>query len=318
LAGLIGLEAVVDDYTEDKSFCGLPVIRGEEIPRGGIVLNAAGGRPLTAKRHLDKLGVANVDYFWLLRSGVPGLPDVVFNEGFRADYAENRPRYEDVLARLSDEESKTVMSKLIAFRLNLDLDDLEGFTDSQAEQYFEPFLRLATSGECFVDVGGFDGYTSRAFALRCPDYAAIHLLEPDPRNMVVCRKNLKEFPNVHFYECAASDGAGRASMVAGGSTSAILANGDTEIHLRRLDDLDITAPTFVKIDTEGFEREALLGMERLLAEHHPRIAVSIYHKAGDFWRIPELVLSMQPNYRIYVRHYTESIYETVMFFLPVK
>ncbi len=36
----------------------------------------------------------------------------------------------------------------------------------------------------------------------------------------------------------------------------------------------------------------------------------------DFWRIPEQVLSYRDDYNIFLRHYTEGVSETVMFFIP--
>ena len=42
----------------------------------------------------------------------------------------------------------------------------------------------------------------------------------------------------------------------------------------------------------------------------------VYHKVSHLWDIPRYVLSLYSDYRIYLRHYTESIYETVMYFVP--
>ena len=46
------------------------------------------------------------------------------------------------------------------------------------------------------------------------------------------------------------------------------------------------------------------------------LAIAVYHDIVDFWRIPEYVLSLRPNYQIYLRHYTEGWSETVMYFVP--
>ena len=66
-------------------------------------------------------------------------------------------------------------------------------------------------------------------------------------------------------------------------------------------------PTFVKIDVEGFELSVLEGMERLIKNESPTIAISIYHKPEHFFEIPEYILSLNSAYSVYVRHYTESI-----------
>jgi hypothetical protein len=88
------------------------------------------------------------------------------------------------------------------------------------------------------------------------------------------------------------------------------------IEVDRLDDVLDEAPTLIKIDIEGEEAAAIEGARRTIAAHHPRLAICVYHRAGDFWRIPRQVLAIRDDYDIYLRHYTESIYETVMFFMP--
>ena len=316
VAGRFPIDGVIDDFSDVAEFHGVPVVRSKAVPRDALVLNAAGGRPLSAKKQLDSLGLESFDYFALYRHGVPGLPNIVFNEGFREDFESNRHRYEALLLQLEDDVSRAVISKLTAFRLTLDVAHLQGFEEKQDVQYFESFLQLKQTGESFVDVGGFDGQTSIEFALRCPDYRSIHLLEPDPENMRRCRERLLSHRDVTFHQCGASDSGGRAAISSGGSTSRVVSDGCDGIDLRRIDDLGIGHATFIKVDTEGFERQALLGMSNLVASQSPRLAISIYHCAGDFWRIPELVAGMASNYQVYVRHYTESIYETVMFFVP--
>ena len=59
-----------------------------------------------------------------------------------------------------------------------------------------------------------------------------------------------------------------------------------------------------------------IAQKKTIVKFKPRIAVSVYHKIDDFWKIPELILSFNPTYKIYLRHYTEGVTETVMFFIP--
>ena len=72
------------------------------------------------------------------------------------------------------------------------------------------------------------------------------------------------------------------------------------------------------MDIEGSELDAIEGAKNLISLNHPRLAICVYHNAGDFWKIPQRILSIRSDYRIYLRHYTESIYETVMFFIPTR
>jgi len=64
----------------------------------------------------------------------------------------------------------------------------------------------------------------------------------------------------------------------------------TELKLDRAD--------FIKMDIEGAEKQALRGARNTLAKFHPRMAIAMEHLADDPVRIPEVVFSESPAYRI--------------------
>ena len=90
--------------------------------------------------------------------------------------------------------------------------------------------------------------------------------------------------------------------------------GVEEIETVALDDvLEGKRITFIKMDIEGAEYEALLGARKLIEINRPRMAVSVYHKYEDFVTLADLVLKMHPDYRISCRHYGFDELETVMY-----
>jgi hypothetical protein len=103
---------------------------------------------------------------------------------------------------------------------------------------------------------------------------------------------------------------------AAGPGSSISPTGQAEIEVVRLDD-EVREPiTFFKLDIEGAECEALKGAAGHIRSETPAMAVCIYHHQQDFWRIPFQVLEYNDRYKLYVRHYSEGVNETVMFFVP--
>jgi hypothetical protein len=74
--------------------------------------------------------------------------------------------------------------------------------------------------------------------------------------------------------------------------------------------------TFIKMDLEGAELNALKGAEQTIKEQKPKLAISIYHKPEDIWEIPNLLLELVPDYKFYIRHYTLIGAETVLYALP--
>lgn len=77
-----------------------------------------------------------------------------------------------------------------------------------------------------------------------------------------------------------------------------------EIPVVRIDDFcheaDIV-PDFIKMDIEGAEFDALRGAEQVIRTHKPRLAVCLYHRIDDMWRIPLLLKQFVPEYRFYCK-----------------
>lgn len=319
IAEHIDVDGFVDDFAEITSFCAKPVIGSPAVSKDAMVVSAVVlGRPITAQRRLAEQGVHGLDYYAFKKySGLP-LKEVMFLAEFDEEFKINRAKYEWVFARLADTESRRIFTKLINFRLSRDLSYMNGFVDAQDRQYFEPFLNLRAANEVFVDVGSYDGYTSQEFIKRCPHYRAVHIFEPEPSNLEKVKARLDSYKNIHCYPYGASDRAQVLRFKSGGSSASISEEGDMSIHVARIDDLVQEPYSFLKMDIEGGEVPALMGISRSIAAHHPRLAISVYHKADDLWRIPELVLSFREDYELYLRHYTEGVTETVMFFIPKK
>ena len=59
--------------------------------------------------------------------------------------------------------------------------------------------------------------------------------------------------------------------------------------------------TYVKMNIEGAEIEALRGGRNAIRRWTPRLAISAYHRPSDLWRIPQLVLELNPDYALYLR-----------------
>lgn len=316
VAHLVPITGFIDDYTDQKEHSGLPIVKSAAVPADALVLSASSLRPLTALRQLQARHLRCLDYFAFRRlSGLP-LPQLMFNDGFAEDFAAHQQEYAWIYDRLADDTSKLAFRKLLSFRVTQDIVHLDGFTSREDQQYFEDFLGLRPEAETFIDVGGYDGYTSAEFIRHCPQYSSVHVFEPEPANYQACRKKLESHANVHIHNVGLSDQCGQVRLNPHGSASKLSDEGSVSIQLNRLDDLtdEIGIPSFIKVDVEGEETAVIAGATATIARHHPRLAICVYHTPSDFWKIPRRILSLHDGYRIHLRHYTESIYETVMFF----
>jgi FkbM family methyltransferase len=316
----VPVQAFVDDYTGDKTYLDKPVIRLKDLPRKGIVVSCVMDTlPVTALDKLQSAGVREViDYFTLSRLAPDSFPSVDFCAGNRQDILENAARYQRIYDLLGDEISKQHFAKVVRFRLSMELEHMRGFSLAIDRQYFEDFLP-AQAGEVFVDGGGFDGQTTLQFAARYPSYKRIHYFEPTPNMMEVSKRNLQGVRDVCLTQKGLFSRHDRLRFNAdAGPANGLSPSGQTEIEVVRLDE-EVREPiTFLKLDIEGAEHEAIQGAAEHIRSSTPTLAVCIYHNQQDFWRVPQRVLEINPHYKLFVRHYSESIRETVMFFVPAN
>lgn len=181
-------------------------------------------------------------------------------------------------------------------------------------QYFDDVLRFQ-DGEVFVDGGCFDFETSKKLLSKC-SVEKIYVFEPDSYNVKkvkseVQKMNLSnvEIFNAGMWECNTT----LRFNSQGSIMSKVDEKGDDEIKVVSLDEVVEGRVTFIKMDIEGSELKALKGAERTIKQYKPKLAISIYHKLEDIIEIPEYIMSIVPEYKFYIRHYSLNEAETVLY-----
>ncbi len=102
------------------------------------------------------------------------------------------------------------------------------------------------------------------------------------------------------------------------SASKITPSGKVEIPVTTLDNILKNRPvTFIKMDIEGGEIDALNGSRNIINEQKPVLAICVYHKFNDIFDIPLLIKSFGINYKYYLRHYSNYVSETVLYAVPI-
>ncbi len=189
--------------------------------------------------------------------------------------------------------------------------------EGAADMYFQSECIGESVGKekAFVDIGCYDGQDTLHYMKWNNDYETkIYAFEPNMKNYEICEENLKNFPNVKLLNIGLSDKAGKISMEGNGETSHIGNNGTEEICTQLLDNIiqeDLVG--YMKIDVEGYEENVLRGAEKTIRNQKPTLAVSLYHKRLDVWRIPMLLLKYNQNYHFYLRYYGAANGDTVLY-----
>jgi FkbM family methyltransferase len=130
-------------------------------------------------------------------------------------------------------------------------------------------------GDVVWDVGANVGYYTRRFAEAVGPHGHVEAFEPFPLSAERLRDNLNDVGNYALTVTALGATSGTVTMRAGGdgvgATNRITDKkeaGDVEIRVETGDSIMaagmVTLPTVVKIDTEGFELDVLLGMRGLI------------------------------------------------------
>lgn len=102
----------------------------------------------------------------------------------------------------------------------------------------------------------------------------------------------------------------------GDDTSMFDDGGDTQIEMISIDEVvKDSEVSFIKLDVEGYELETLMGARETILHNHPRMAISLYHKREDIWKIPEYILNLHKDYRFYLRIYSNAYLEIVLYAL---
>jgi FkbM family methyltransferase len=316
IASAVEVDGFIDDFTDSKMFFGKPVFKAHEVRPDSLIVSSVLGKPFLAEKRIKSLGLDYLDYFAFLKYSGLNVKQIDFWAGFDQDIADNFEHYDRIYQRLADEESKNVYQRLLNFKMTHDLAYMRGFADREKFQYFEDFLCLKSQDESFVDIGGYGGETTVEFVKKCPQYFRVHFFEPGNKNMLRAKNLLRNFRNIYYHECGLSNLRGTVRFQQDNSRSRVSDAGDEVIEVKTLDSIIDEPVTFIKIDIEGAERLALEGSQKVITKYHPRLAIAVYHRSEDFWDLPELVLSFRDDYSLYLRHYTEGISETVMYFVP--
>lgn len=182
-------------------------------------------------------------------------------------------------------------------------------------QYFDLQQLNIGNDEVFVDCGAFDMFNTDQIIDKCQK---VYAFEPDKDNYLFCINKYKDYVDkrkVVIYPYATLDKRTKLNFSAGQKGSSMLSEseGNTVVECVTLDETVNDRVTFIKMDVEGAEYASLLGGEKLIKKFHPKLAVCVYHLEEDIVKIPELILSLDSSYKLYLRHYKFDEHETVLY-----
>ena len=332
----IKVDFFIDQYKPQKELFGIPIYRLQNAPREAEIFVSIPSLPSfpdeikpflekifpPTKEQLKRLGFKEVYSFKETVKLHPRLIDELLP--FYSFRLRPIPKgiFENLKTLFKDEESLKTLERIKKFRENPTAENYP--FPSQEVQYFPSFVREYFNDKKvrFVDMGAFKGDTlAWLLYLFKEKVEEIFALEP-----------IREFiEDIHqvlgFFE---KKSPFRATVIPAGvreetsvlkfqemgSSSAISQEG-REVPVFKPDEVLLFAkPNFIKMDIEVAELPALKGAEKPIRKYRPLLAISVYHKAEDLWKIPFWIKENFPFYGFKLRWHGHMLNEIILYCIP--
>jgi FkbM family methyltransferase len=256
--------------------------------------------------------------FGLEKNLINAFDNLLVNSEYKSYYnliKENESKFSEIYSLFSDEYSK----ELFINRLNYCITGNPQYLiplKSKKQQYFEHKVISLKEDEIFIDGGGYTGDTVEEFLKQTnKKFNKIYSFEPEKSKHKEFINKFSNFKNIELVPYGLwnkkdilhfnSDDSG---------ASCVSDTGDIEISVISIDEfLNGEKVTFIKMDIEGAELEALQGAKNTIQRFLPKLAICIYHKPLDIIEIPSYIKKIAPKYKLYLRHYSNFHSETVLY-----
>ena len=251
----------------------------------------------------------------------------LYNEGHQTIHApgyyeDHRPGLEAAYALLEDETSRQVFASRIRALCTGNVGFLQV---ADYPQYFHPLVR-PQHGDVVMD-GGVSAVIGEQQALLAAvgDTGRVFGFEPDPQGHAAAQRQLAALPGAgrytllqqglwHEQTTVRFSPAGVGSHVSAGTEAGIAVQMTTVDAVAR--EYGLQDVHFIKLDVEGSEDNAIRGAAETITRCTPRLAISVYHRLEDLYRIPQQLRAMVPEYRFHLGHHHPVLFETILYARP--
>ena len=230
---------------------------------------------------------------------VPVFGDDIFNREFIEKNAEKI----NAAYNLFEEESKRIFEGCINFIFGGELDVLARITTDK-EEAFRNIINLNTK-ESYLDLGAYRGDTVEEFLHYCGgEYDSITALEPDRRTFKKLCDYLENIPRSTACQRAIYNEITTLKFSSKAGRQSTISEKGEEIETATVDLLcKNNKVTYIKMDVEGAEKEAIEGGKTTLKEQKPKLNIALYHRSADIFELPLQISQINPDYKFYIRRH---------------
>lgn len=253
-----------------------------------------------------------------------------------------KPKLDAVEALLATDEDRAVYRFLVECRReNSPLVSMDGMSPEIVD-YLEVrqtlFSHLTGQYLDFVardrigtmlHAGVFDGTDCLRFLETFPHLEALHGFEPQgtarirPETLAAIERSGR----VHIHEKGLWDESRTIPLTGTGPYTTLTPDASPDAATGQVKTVsvdgfvaeqEIQRVDYLCLDVEGAEERVLDGARHTIENHRPQLAVCIYHKKEDIFRLPLALDDMLTDYVFHVGHYFNFLNETVLYALPAE
>lgn len=282
-------------FVRDRYYLGFKVLsyeRAKEIFGEMVVLMGFGTHNEDVIETIKKIAKENILY----------LPDLtrdkngeLFSPTF---FNQNRESFEKVYSSLEDEESKDTFLRILNYRYTGCIDYLVTAYERESESW----KRVVREGDSFLDLGSYNGDTILRFLSLVENRGRIIGVESDEKNYRKAKERLEKIENIELINAFISDEEGLERIISGKGRGSRRSEEGKSVKRISVDSLlNGEEISLIKLDVEGEEEKAIRGAKNTIEKYKPRLILSAYHRAEDFFSLFFLLKEYNPQYRFYLR-----------------
>lgn len=246
-------------------------------------------------------------------------------------YLNNKEIIEGCYNALEDEKSKELYNNLLKYRYIRDPKLINDLYENRSECYLDKIFIDNYQDGLYIDAGSYNADFITTLANKVSiDNSRFYIFEPNKIFYNQIKNNLDKKINYEIFNVALCDkDATMEFMQIPSSTSHIIdkkynaykntvdKNDIATIKTNKLDTIIKEEKVAgIKIDIEGSESSMLKGATKIIKRDRPILLLSIYHKWDDLFKLQDYIMSLNLNYKFYIRHYSLSVAKTILYCIP--
>ena len=230
--------------------------------------------------------------------------------------------YKELYDRLGDYRSKRILYAVLNNWYRFDDISIKSCRENNFRQYFDLDVVKCNKNEVMVDLGAYTGDTVIDYieSYGVDNYKKMYCYEMLFENYAVLVDATIVYKNVIRKNLAVSDKHEivyiRKNSISN-SAGTIGDSGDIKVEAVTLDEDIKEKITLLKMDIEGAEKKALIGAKNHIKNDRPKLIISVYHNHEDLYEIPNMINSMDKNYKYYLRYYGTLIFPTEILLIAI-